>query len=88
MLRLFKAAGLRKDAQGRRIVPSKKSEIALPIETLAADDAGQALARACSSTENLSSITVKVPLTNVLTPDSLREIATRVSLGEDIVYGE
>jgi hypothetical protein len=31
---------------------------------------------------------VKIPLTNVLTPDSLREIATRVSLGEDIVYGE
>jgi len=44
--------------------------------------------RGAPPTENIASIAVKVPLTNVLTPDSLREIATRVSLGEDIVYGE
>lgn len=44
--------------------------------------------RGAPSVENISSIAVKVPLTNLLTPNSLRDIATRVSLGEDIVYGE
>lgn len=44
--------------------------------------------RGAPSVENTSSIAVKIPLINVLTPDSLREIATRVSLGEDLVYGE
>lgn len=44
--------------------------------------------RGAPSTENLSSIAVYVPQNNVLTPDSLREIATRLSLGEDIMYGE
>jgi hypothetical protein len=44
--------------------------------------------RGAPSTENQSSIAVYVPQANVLTPDTLREIATRVSLGEDIAYGE
>lgn len=44
--------------------------------------------RGAPATENQSSIAVYLPQANVLTPDTLREIATRISLGEDIVYGE
>jgi hypothetical protein len=44
--------------------------------------------RAVCRLRNLSSIAGKVALTNVLTPDSLRYIATHVSLGEDIAHGE
>jgi hypothetical protein len=44
--------------------------------------------RGAPATDNVATIAVHVPMTNVLTPESLRQIATRVSLGEDLAYGE
>ena len=44
--------------------------------------------RGAPATENTASIAVHVPMNNVLTPDSLRGIATRVSLGEVFAHGE
>jgi hypothetical protein len=44
--------------------------------------------RDAPATENDKSINVHVPVSNLLTPESLRQIAAHASLGKDFVYGE